>query len=162
MRHSNVFWKSSDFPLEKTWFANPLLLLGLLPFFGVLLFEAFLPVLPPLLGVHLFLMFLLELQRIMFTTCWANCLSLLFRLHRAARSSTSVFADLLLACCLADTACAVANVVATLTFIILIVSRVHAFFLVVPAAHSSTCSWQLRQFLVSNRRQRCGGMSPLT
>ena len=64
MRHSHVFWKSSDFPLEKTWFANPLLLSGLLSFFGALLLEAFLPVSPPLLGVHLFLMFSLELLQL--------------------------------------------------------------------------------------------------
>ena len=48
-----------------------------------------------------------------------------------ARSSTAMFADLLLACYLANATCAIANVVTTLIFVILIVSRSHAFFLVV-------------------------------
>ena len=43
---------------------------------GTLLLEAFLPVLPPLLGGCLFLMFLLELQWVTFVTCWTNHLSL--------------------------------------------------------------------------------------
>ena len=56
----------------------------------------------------------------------------MFRLHRIARSFTAMFTDLLLACHLADAACAVMNVVTALIFIILIVSWSHAFFLVVP------------------------------
>ena len=59
-----------------------------------------------------------------------------FRLHRIARSSTAKFMDLLLACHLADAACAVMNVVTALIFIILIVSWSHAFFLVVPVCSS--------------------------
>ena len=43
-----------------------------------------------------------------------------------------MFADLLLACYLANAACAIMNVVTALIFIILIVSRSHAFFLVAP------------------------------
>ena len=54
-----------------------------------------------------------------------------FRLCRTARSaSVAVSADLLLACCLANAACAIMNIVTALIFII--VSRLHAFFLVVP------------------------------
>ena len=53
-----------------------------------------------------------------------------FRLHRIARSSTSVFVDLLLVCYLVNTACAIMNIMTTLIFII--VSLLHAFFLVVP------------------------------
>ena len=64
--------------------------------------------------------------------CWTNYFASVFRLHGTARSSTAVFADLLLACYLANTACAIANIMTTLIFIILIVSRLHAFFLVVP------------------------------
>ena len=60
----------------------------------------------------------------------------MFRLHRTARSSTSVFVDLLLACYLANTTCAIMNIMATLIFIILIVSRLHAFFVVVPVRSS--------------------------
>ena len=55
-----------------------------------------------------------------------------FRLHRIARSSTAMFTDLLLVCCLANATCAVTNIVTALIFIILIVSWSHAFFLVVP------------------------------
>ena len=53
-----------------------------------------------------------------------------------ARSSTAVFMDLLLACYLANTACAITNIMTALIFIILIVSRLHAFFLVVPVRSS--------------------------
>ena len=60
----------------------------------------------------------------------------MFRLHWIARSSTAMFADLLLACHLANATCAVANVVTALIFIILIVSLPHAFFLVVPVRSS--------------------------
>ena len=63
---------------EKTWFANPLLLSGLLSFFGVLLFEVFLLVLPPLLDVFLFLVFSLGPQRIIFIICWANYFATMF------------------------------------------------------------------------------------
>ena len=63
-------------------------------------------------------------------------MSFTFRLHRMARSSTVMFTDLLLACCLADATCAIMNIVATLIFIILIVSRSHAFFLVVAVPSS--------------------------
>ena len=47
-----------------------------------------------------------------------------------------MFTDLLLACCLANTTCAIINIMTTLIFIILIVSRLHAFFLVVPIRSS--------------------------
>ena len=47
-----------------------------------------------------------------------------------------MFADLLIACYLADAACPVMNVMTALIFIILIVSRLHAFFLVVPVRSS--------------------------
>ena len=60
----------------------------------------------------------------------------MFRLHRTARSSTAAFADLLLACYLVNTACAIMNIMTTLIFIILIVSGLHAFFLVVPVPSS--------------------------
>ena len=61
----------------------------------------------------------------------------IFRLHRMARSSTSVFVDLLLACCLAnDATCAIVTIMTTLIFINLIVSRLHAFCLVVPIRSS--------------------------
>ena len=60
----------------------------------------------------------------------------MFRLCRIARSSTTVFVDLLLACCLADAACAIMNIMTALIFIILIVSRLHAFSLVVPIRSS--------------------------
>ena len=56
----------------------------------------------------------------------------MFRLHGTARSSTNVFIDLLLVCYLANTTCAIINIMTTLIFIILIVSRLHAFSLVVP------------------------------
>ena len=70
--------------------------------------------------------------------CWTNCFASAFRLHRMARSSTSVFMDLLLVCYLANTTCAIINIMTALIFIILIVSRSHAFFLVVPVpVHSS-------------------------
>ena len=59
-----------------------------------------------------------------------------FQLHRLARSSTVVFVDLLLACYLANATCAIMDVVAALIFIILIVSRSHAFCLVVPVRSS--------------------------
>ena len=68
--------------------------------------------------------------------CWTNCFATMFWLHRIARSSTAVFADLLLVCSLADATCAVANVMTALIFIILIVSQLHAFFLVVPVRSS--------------------------
>ena len=51
-------------------------------------------------------------------------------------SSTSVFADLPLACYLANTTFTITNIMTTLIFIILIVSGSHAFFVVVPV-HSS-------------------------
>ena len=56
-----------------------------------------------------------------------------FRLHRTARSAVlfAASADLLLACSLANAACAIANAVAAPIFII--VSLLHAFFLVVAA-----------------------------
>ena len=60
-----------------------------------------------------------------------------FRLCRTARSAVfAVSADLLLACSLANTACAIMNVMTTLIFII-IVSRSHAFFVVVVG--QTTC-----------------------
>ena len=54
-----------------------------------------------------------------------------FRLHRMTRSAAVVFANLLLVCSLANTTCAITNIVTALIFVILIVSRLHAFFLVV-------------------------------
>ena len=58
-----------------------------------------------------------------------------FRLHRIARSAPfAVSADLLLACHLANAACAVANIMTALVFII--VSRLHAFFPVVVVRSS--------------------------
>ena len=63
------------------------------------------------------------------------------RLCQTAQSATVVFTDLLLACCLVNATCAVANVMTTLIFII--VSRLHAFFLVAycplipPRTHGS-------------------------
>ena len=60
----------------------------------------------------------------------------IFRLHWIARSSTNMFIDLLLACYLANATCAVMNIMTTLIFIILIVSPLHAFFVVVPARSS--------------------------
>ena len=59
-----------------------------------------------------------------------------FRLHRTARSSTAMFVDLLLVCYLANTTCAITNIMTTLIFIILIVSQSHAFSLVVPIRSS--------------------------
>ena len=56
----------------------------------------------------------------------------IFRLHRIALSSTTMFIDLLLVCYLANTTCAIINIMTTLIFIILNASRLHAFFLVVP------------------------------
>ena len=47
-----------------------------------------------------------------------------------------MFADLLLACYLANATCAIINIMTTLIFIILIVSRLHAFFLVVAVRSS--------------------------
>ena len=44
-----------------------------------------------------------------------------FRLHRIARSSTCMFIDLLLVCYLANTTCAITNIMTTLIFIILII-----------------------------------------
>ena len=64
-------------------------------------------------------------------SCWTNYFATTFRLCRIARSSTAVFIDLLLVCCLANTTCAIMNIMTALIFIILIVSRLHAFFLVV-------------------------------
>ena len=64
------------------------------------------------------------------TNCWTNFFVTIFWLHRTARSSTAMFIDLLLACYLANAACAIINVMTALIFII--VSRPHAFFLVVP------------------------------
>ena len=68
-------------------------------------------------------------QAMILVTCFAT----VFRLHRTARSSTTMFIDLLLVC-LVNTTCAIINIMTTLIFII--VSRLHAFFLVVPI-HSS-------------------------
>ena len=62
--------------------------------------------------------------------CWTNHFATVFRLCRIARSSTTVFTDLLLACYLANANCAVMNIMTALIFII--VSWLHAFFLVVP------------------------------
>ena len=57
-----------------------------------------------------------------------------FRLHQIARSAAfAASIDLLLACSLANAVCAIMNIVTALIFII--VSRLHAFFLVV-AVHS--------------------------
>ena len=54
----------------------------------------------------------------------------MFRLHRMARSTAfAMSTDLLLACSLANATCAIANVMTALIFII--VSRLHAFSLVV-------------------------------
>ena len=50
------------------------------------------------------------------------------------RSTTIMFIDLLLACYLANTTCAITNIMTTLIFII--VSRLHAFFLVVVVRSS--------------------------
>ena len=50
----------------------------------------------------------------------------MFRLHRIARSSTTMFIGLLLVCYLANTTCAIINIMTTLIFIILIVSRLDA------------------------------------
>ena len=61
--------------------------------------------------------------------CWTNHFATMFRLCRIARSSTTVFTDLLLACYLANANCAVMNIMTALIFII--VSWLHAFFLVV-------------------------------
>ena len=47
------------------------------------------------------------------------------------RSAAVVFANLLLVCSLANATCAITNIVTALIFVILIVSRLHAFFLVV-------------------------------
>ena len=60
----------------------------------------------------------------------------MFRLHRIARSATIASTDLLLACSLANTTCAIVNIMTTLIFVILIVSRLHAFFLVVVVRSS--------------------------
>ena len=54
-----------------------------------------------------------------------------FRLHRTAWSTAIMFINLLLACYLANATCAIINIMATLIFVILIVSQLHAFFLVV-------------------------------
>ena len=43
-----------------------------------------------------------------------------------------MFIDLLLVCYLANAACAIINIMTALIFIILIASRLHAFFLVAP------------------------------
>ena len=71
-----------------------------------------------------------------------------FRLCRIARSSTAMFADLLLVC-LVNTTCAIANIMANLVFTI--VSLSHAFFLVVPVGSPPSTHLQgLRQFFDSN------------
>ena len=59
-----------------------------------------------------------------------------FQLHRMPRSSAVMFIDLLLVRYLANTACAVTNIMTTLILIILIVSRSHAFFLVIAVCSS--------------------------
>ena len=62
-----------------------------------------------------------------------------FRLCRTARSAVfAVSADLLLACSLANTACAIMNVMTTLIFVIF-VSWSHAFFLVVVLRTHGSC-----------------------
>ena len=57
------------------------------------------------------------------------------QLHRSAERRMSASADLLLACSLANTTCATINIMTTLIFII--VSLLHAFFLVVPRLEMS-------------------------
>ena len=68
--------------------------------------------------------------------CWTNYFATMFQLCRITRSSTTMFVDLLLACYLANTTCAIINAMTALIFIILIVSRLHAFFLVAPVRSS--------------------------
>ena len=63
----------------------------------------------------------------------------MFRLHRIARSSAAVFADLLLACHVANAACAIMNIMTTLIFII--VSRLPAFFPLVVVRSSHFPVW---------------------
>ena len=60
----------------------------------------------------------------------------MFRLHQMARSAAGVFADLLLACSLANATCAITNIMTALIFTILIVSQSHAFLLVVVVRSS--------------------------
>ena len=60
----------------------------------------------------------------------------MFWLHWLAPSSTAVLADLPLVCYLANANCAVVNIVTAPFFVILIVSRSHAFSLVVPICSS--------------------------
>ena len=74
--------------------------------------------------------------RLRWFPCWTNCFATVFQLCRTARSSTTVFMDLLLVWYLAITTCAIINIMTTLFFVILIVSRLHAFFVVVPVRSS--------------------------
>ena len=48
-----------------------------------------------------------------FLACWTNYFVTLFRVHRIARSSTAMFVDLLLVCYLANTTCAIINIMTT-------------------------------------------------
>ena len=59
-----------------------------------------------------------------------------FRLCRMARSTATMFADLLLVCYLANTTCAIMNITTALIFIVLIGSRLRAFSAVVPVRSS--------------------------
>ena len=59
-----------------------------------------------------------------------------FRLHRTARSATITSVDLLLSCSLANTTCAIMNIMTTPIFIF--VSWLHAFFLVVVVRSEMT------------------------
>ena len=76
--------------------------------------------------------------------CWTNYFVTVFRLHRIARSaSITISTDLLPACYLANVTCTITNIMTALIFII--VSLLHAFFLVVPVRLSpSTCLQGLR------------------
>ena len=51
--------------------------------------------------------------------------------HPPKQILDAVHVDLLLACYLANATCAIINIMATLIFVILIISQLHAFFLVV-------------------------------
>ena len=60
-----------------------------------------------------------------------------FLFHGITEAPTTImFADLLLVCYLANATCAIINIMTNLIFIILIVSRLHAFFLVVAVRSS--------------------------
>ena len=105
---------------------------GLLSFFGALLLEVFLPVLPPRLGrwifvSHVFARASAENVHNMLDKLFAIAL----RLHRMDRSASMISMDLLLACHLANTTCTIMNVMTTPIFIIASRLQLHAFFLVV-------------------------------